>query len=39
MAAEAQQAADRATSREMRLAFEELANSWKQLLKEIEQAG
>ena len=39
MAAEAQEAAGRATSQETKLAYEELAEAWNQLLKEIEQAG
>lgn len=38
MAAEAEQASERAASAEMKLAYEELAEAWKQLLKEIETA-
>ena len=38
MAAEAQQAAFRATSPETKRAYEELAQAWNQLLREIEDA-
>ena len=38
MAAEAEQASERATSPETKHAYEELAQAWKQLLKEIEEA-
>jgi Ribonuclease G/E len=37
MAAEARQAASGATSPERRRAYEELAESWEQLLREIEE--
>lgn len=38
MATEAQQAASRATSPQIKRAYEELAEAWEQLLKEIEEA-
>jgi hypothetical protein len=38
MAAEAQQAADHAMSQETKFAYQELADAWRQLLKEIEEA-
>jgi len=38
MAAEAQQASERVASTEMKLAYEELAEAWKQLLREIEES-
>jgi hypothetical protein len=38
MAAEAQQASERVTSAELKLAYRELAEAWKQLLKEIEES-
>lgn len=38
MAAEAQQASERVTSAELKLAYQELAEAWKQLLKEIEES-
>jgi hypothetical protein len=37
MAAEAQQASERVNSAELKLAYEELAEAWKQLLREIER--
>jgi len=38
MAAEAQQASKRTASAEMKLAYEELTEAWKQLLREIEES-